>query len=92
MTKGMDQQKAAVTSGIWPLYRYNPTLSDEGKNPFQLDSREPSTDPADYMYNEIRYRSLKLAKPEQAQVFLEEARADAKSQYAAYKYLADRPF
>jgi len=92
MTKGMDQQKAAVTSGIWPLYRYNPTLSDEGKNPFQLDSREPSTDPADYMYNEIRYRSLKLAKPEQAQVFLEKARADAKSQYAAYKYLADRPF
>jgi pyruvate-ferredoxin/flavodoxin oxidoreductase len=92
MTKGMDQQKAAVTSGVWPLYRYNPNLSTEGKNPFQLDSREPSTDPADYMYNEIRYRSLKQAKPEQAQVFLEQARANAKNQYAAYKYLADRPF
>ena len=92
MTRGMDQQKAAVTSGVWPLYRYNPNLSAEGKNPFQLDSREPTTDPADYMYNEIRYRSLKQAKPEQAQVFLEKARADAKSQYAAYKYLADRPF
>jgi pyruvate-ferredoxin/flavodoxin oxidoreductase len=92
MTKGMDQQKSAVTSGVWPLYRYHPELSGQGKNPFQLDSKEPTTDPADYMYNEIRYRSLKQAKPEQAQVFLEKARADAKSQYAAYKYLADRPF
>lgn len=80
MTKGMDQQKAAVTSGVWPLYRYNPNLSTEGKNPFQLDSKEPTTDPSDYMYNEIRYRSLK------------QARANAKNQYAAYKYLADRPF
>ncbi len=92
MMKGMDQQKAAVTSGIWPLYRYNPGLGAEGKNPFQLDSKEATTDPADYMYNEIRYRSLKQAKPEQAQVFLEQARANAKAQFAAYKYLADRPF
>jgi pyruvate-ferredoxin/flavodoxin oxidoreductase len=92
MTRGMEQQKAAVTSGIWPLYRYNPDLSSQGKNPFQLDSREPATDPADYMYNEIRYRSLKQAKPEQAQVFLEKARENAASQYKAYKYLADRPF
>ena len=92
MMKGMDQQKAAVTSGVWPLYRYNPKLSAEGKNPFQLDSKEATTDPADYMYNEIRYRSLKQAKPEQAQVFLEQARSDAKKRYAAYKYLADRPF
>ncbi len=92
MMKGMDQQKAAVTSGIWPLYRYNPLLAKEGKNPFQLDSKEPTTDPAEYMYNEIRYRSLKQAKPERAQVFLEQARKDAKAQYAAYKYLADRPF
>jgi pyruvate-ferredoxin/flavodoxin oxidoreductase len=92
MTKGMDQQKSAVTSGVWPLFRYNPVLAAEGKNSFQLDSKEPTTDPSDYMYNEIRYRSLKQAKPEQAQVFLEQARANAKSQYAAYKYLADRPF
>jgi pyruvate-ferredoxin/flavodoxin oxidoreductase len=92
MTHGLEQQKAAVTSGVWPLYRYDPGLSSQGKNPFQLDSREPATDPADYMYNEIRYRSLKQAKPEQAQVFLEKARENAAAQYKAYKYLADRPF
>jgi len=92
MMKGMDQQKAAVNSGVWPLYRYNPLLAKEGKNPFQLDSKEPTLDPADYMYNEIRFRSLKQAKPERAQQFLEQARQDAKAQYAAYKYLADRPF
>ncbi|MDR1316188.1 MAG: pyruvate:ferredoxin (flavodoxin) oxidoreductase [Spirochaetales bacterium] len=92
MMRGLEQQKAIVTSGIWPLYRYDPALSDQGKNPFQLDSREPTTDPADYMYNEIRYRSLKQAKPEQAQVFLEKARQNAAAQYKAYKYLADRPF
>ncbi len=92
MTKGMDQQKAAVTSGMWPLYRYNPDLAKEGKNPFQLDSKEPTTDIADYIYNEIRYRAVKQANPALAQSFLEQLRKDADAQYKAYKYLADRPF
>jgi pyruvate-ferredoxin/flavodoxin oxidoreductase len=92
MAKGMDQQKAAVNSGVWPLYRYNPALTESGKNPFQLDSKEPSMDPADYMYKEIRYRSLKEIRPEEAQKFLESARVNAKNQYQQYKYLADRPF
>jgi pyruvate-ferredoxin/flavodoxin oxidoreductase len=92
MEKGMDQQKAAVNSGMWPLYRYNPKLAEESKNPFVLDSKEPSIDPADYMYKEIRFRSLKQSMPELADRYLEETRKTVKKQYQAYKYLADRPF
>ncbi len=92
MAKGMQQQKAAVTSGVWPLYRFNPALAEAGSNPLSLDSKEPTTEIEDYIYNEIRYRSLRQAKPEQAQVFLEQAKKNAQDQYKMYKYLADRPF
>ena len=91
MSKGMDQQKAAVTSGLWPLYRYDPTLEAEGKNPLQLDSKEPSTDLSDYMYKEIRYRSLRQSNPEVAQELLEKAEKGVTSQWDLYKYLADKP-
>ncbi|MFO8065170.1 MAG: pyruvate:ferredoxin (flavodoxin) oxidoreductase [Spirochaetota bacterium] len=91
MTKGMDQQKAAVTSGLWPLYRYNPMLEAEGKNPLQLDSKEPSTSLSDYMYKEIRYRALRQSNPEVAQELLEKAENTVQSQWELYKYLADKP-
>jgi pyruvate-ferredoxin/flavodoxin oxidoreductase len=91
MSKGMDQQKAAVTSGLWPLYRYDPTLEAEGKNPLQLDSKEPSTSLSDYMYKEIRYRSLRQSNPEVAQELLEKAQSTVESQWDLYKYLADKP-
>ena len=91
MAKGMSQQKAAVTSGLWPLYRYDPRLADEGKNPLQLDSREPKTPIADYVYQEIRYRSLQQAKPEVAQAYLDQAEKQAREQYRYYRYLADMP-
>ncbi len=91
MTKGMDQQKAAVTSGMWPLFRYNPALAKEGKNPLILDSKEPSTDVADYMYNELRFRSLRQTKPEKAEKFLGQVRRDIETQYKMYKYLAEKP-
>jgi pyruvate-ferredoxin/flavodoxin oxidoreductase len=87
MTKGMDQQKRAVTSGVWPLYRYNPTLKDEGKNPFTLDSKEPSIDVADYVYNEVRYRSLKQINPDRAEQLLDQLRRATKEQYERYKML-----
>jgi pyruvate-ferredoxin/flavodoxin oxidoreductase len=90
MSRGLEQQKAAVTSGMWPLYRYNPVLAKEGKNPFILDSREPSSDPAEYMYNEIRYRALKQAQPERALDLLEKTKENIKTTYEQYKYLADR--
>jgi len=55
MTKGLDQQKAAVLSGHWPLMRYNPLLKEEGKNPLVLDSKAPSIPLDKYVYNETRY-------------------------------------
>jgi len=92
MTKGMDQQKAAVNCGLWPLYRFDPRLSEDGKNPFQLDSREPSLDVEEYMYAETRFKALTQANPERAAMLLENARNGVKKQYKEYKYLADRPF
>jgi pyruvate-ferredoxin/flavodoxin oxidoreductase len=92
MAKGMDQQKAAVTSGVWPMYRFNPSAAEDGKNPLILDSKEPSTEVADYIYNEIRYRSLRQAKPDQAEKFLEQAKVNVKDQYKMYKYLSERPY
>ncbi len=90
LRKGVGQQKLAVESGAWPLFRYNPKLKAEGKNPFILDSKEPSSDIGDYMYNEIRFRALKQIGPERAASLLEVARKDAKERYSYYKYLADR--
>ena len=92
MAKGMDQQKSAVSSGMWPLYRFNPLLAAEEKNPFSLDSREPSSDVAEYMYNEIRYRSLKQSKPERAAELLEKTKKNVEDTYKQYKYLSDRQF
>ncbi|HEY9594198.1 MAG TPA: pyruvate:ferredoxin (flavodoxin) oxidoreductase [Spirochaetia bacterium] len=91
LRKGINQQKLAVDSGAWTLFRYNPKLAAEGKNPLTLDSKEPTVDIADYMYNEIRFRALKQAGPERAAALLDIARKDAKERYAYYKYLADRP-
>ena len=92
MTKGMSNQKEAVTCGLWPLYRYDPRLVDQGKNPFQLDSKEPDFNLADFMYKEVRFKSLKNANPERAQMLLDKAVAKAKRRWQEYKYLADRPF
>lgn len=92
MTKGLDQQKAAVTSGMWPLYRYNPELAAEGKNPLVMDSKEPTTDVADYIYKETRFKSLKEMRPERAQMLLDQLKKDVEMQYKHYKYLAERPF
>ncbi len=91
LLNGIKQQKAAVETGAWVLYRYNPLAKQEGKNPLTLDSKEPSRDIAEYMYQEIRFRALKNANPERAAALLEQARKDAKERYAYYKYLADRP-
>ncbi|HVO40309.1 MAG TPA: pyruvate:ferredoxin (flavodoxin) oxidoreductase [Spirochaetia bacterium] len=90
LRKGISQQKMAVDSGAWPLFRYNPKLKAEGKNPLILDSKEPTADIGDYMYNEIRFRALKQISPDRAAALLDIARKDAKERYAYYKYLADR--
>jgi len=92
MTKGMDQQKAAVNSGMWPLYRYNPLNEEQGKNPLTLDSKEPSIGVDEYIYNEIRYRALKKSNPERAAQLLESLKKQVNRNYANYKYLADREY
>ena len=58
MSKGLEQQKLAVQSGLWPLYRYDPRLTAEGRNPLQVDSKEPTVPVDQYMYNETRFRML----------------------------------
>ncbi len=93
MMKGMNQQKAAVDSGVWPLYRYDPRLKTQGKNPFQLDSKEPDYGKLDgYMYAEVRFKSLREANPERAAQLLEKQRGLIERRYKEYRYIADRSF
>jgi len=92
MSKGLEHGKAVVTSGLWPLYRYDPRLKEQGKNPFQLDSKEPSTSIEDFMYSEVRFKSLKQADPARADRLLSIAKTHAERVWKEYKYLAERPF
>jgi len=92
MSKGPEQGKAAVTSGLWPLYRYDPRLKEQGKNPFQLDSKDPTTAIEDFMYKENRFKSLKAANQAEADRLLAIAKKQAERVWKEYKYLAERPF
>ncbi len=75
MAKAMDNQKAAVASGHWPLYRYNPLRRLEGKNPMQLDSPAPKIPISEYINMENRYRMLMKSDPERAKMLMEQAQA-----------------
>ena len=88
MAKGMHQQKLAVESGHWPLYRFNPKLENEGKNPFVLDSHDPKIPLQDYIYTEGRYRMLQRSDPESAKVLLEHAQQSVNHRWRQYKQLA----
>jgi pyruvate-ferredoxin/flavodoxin oxidoreductase len=88
LAHGMDQQKAAVNSGYWPLFRYNPDLVEQGKNPFQLDSRPPSIDLKDYIYNETRYTMLVKSNPEHAQELYKLAQEDVSAKWKLYDYMS----
>ena len=89
MAKGMHQQKLAVESGHWPLYRYNPKLAVEGKNPFQLDSHDPKIPLQDYIYTEGRYRMLRQSAPEAAKSLLGQAQESVNHRWRQYKQLAE---
>jgi len=89
MAKGMHQQKLAVDSGHWPLYRYNPKLADENKNPFQLDSHGPKIPLEDYIYTEGRYRMLQQSDPEVAKFLLAQAQKSVKHRWQQYKQMAE---
>ncbi len=88
MVKGLDQQKKAVDSGHWMLLRYNPDLAKEGKNPLIIDSKEPTLPLKDYIYNETRYKSLAVAKPEEAAQLLAEEEKDIRAKWRFYNHMA----
>ena len=88
MAKGMHQQKLAVESGHWPLYRYNPELALENKNPFQLDSGDPKIPLRDYIYTEGRYRMLQQSDPDVAKTLLEQGEKLVQLRWQHYKQLA----
>ncbi len=91
MVYGLDQQKAAVQSGYWPLCRYNPELARQGKNPLQLDSRAPTLPLEKYIYNETRYTMLAHSNPEAARRLLAEAQREVIRRWKFYEYLAAMP-
>jgi pyruvate-ferredoxin/flavodoxin oxidoreductase len=88
LVHGLDQQKLAVQSGHWPLFRYNPDLAKEGRNPFQLDCRPPSIPLEKYIYNETRYTMLVQAHPAEAKVLLQEAQEDVRQRWRLYEKMA----
>jgi pyruvate-ferredoxin/flavodoxin oxidoreductase len=85
MAFGLNQQKSAVLSGYWPLLRYNPALREQGKNPFQLDSKAPSIPLKQYMYEEARYSMLARSHPDHARELLRKAQDDVERQWRVYE-------
>lgn len=88
MSKGMEQQKLAVQTGYWPLYRFNPALHAEGKNPLILDSKEPTTPLEQFAYNETRYRMLLQSNEERAESLMQLAKQDVRDRWNRYHELA----
>jgi pyruvate-ferredoxin/flavodoxin oxidoreductase len=88
MTAGYLEQKKAVACGHWPLYRFDPRLKEQGKNPLQLDSKAPTATFEEYAYGENRYRTLKKSKPEAAAALMKLANRDASQRYALMEQLA----
>ncbi len=92
MSRAMQQQKAAVNSGHWLLYRYDPRLTEQGNNPLTLDSKPPSIPMKDYAYAETRYKMLTLSNPEEAKRLMELAQSDIYARHQFYQQLAGLDF
>ncbi len=88
LVNGLKHQDMAVKSGLWPLYRYNPVLADEGQNPLKLDSKDPSIPVKDVAYTETRYSMLALSDEERAEKLMEFAQEDVDERWALYKQMA----
>jgi pyruvate-ferredoxin/flavodoxin oxidoreductase len=90
MSRTQTHEKLAVDSGYWHLYRFNPSLKAEGKNPFTLDSKEPEIDKfTDFLDTEVRYTSLKLTFPEVSKALYETAKEEAWERYLGYKKMSE---
>jgi pyruvate-ferredoxin/flavodoxin oxidoreductase len=88
MALGAEQQKLAVASGIWPLYRYDPRRAARGEPPLLLDSPEPKVPAREYMRNETRFRMVEKQNPERFRRLLAKAEREARQRYAVYRQLA----
>ena len=88
IAKGMEQQRLATDAAYWPLYRYDPRLTEEGKNPFQLDSKAPKIALRDYAYNENRYRMLLQSDPTAAEALMKDAQEFVNRRWRKYEELA----
>ena len=89
MGRTQAQTKSAVEAGYWHMYRFNPLLEAEGKNPFTLDSKEPDWSKFQgYLASEVRYTSLQKAFPKEAEILFKAAESNAKWRYNTYKKLA----
>lgn len=89
MSMGLEEQKKAVSCGHWPLYRFDPRLKKEGKNPLQLDSKAPTTELDDFVNGENRFRILQKSKPEVAAALLEQSKKDIASKYSLMEKLSE---
>jgi pyruvate-ferredoxin/flavodoxin oxidoreductase len=93
MGKAQEEQKLAVECGYWHLYRYNPTLAEEGKNPMTLDSKEPQWDKfQDFLKGEVRYTTLLKQFPVEATELFVAAEGNAKWRYDGYKRLSEQQY
>jgi len=92
MTLGYEEQKNAVASGHWPLYRYNPDLALQGKNPLQIDSKDPTLPLAEYALNENRYKILQRANPEASERLLGKAQKNVTAKLKLLKSLAEMDY
>lgn len=88
LRKGLEQQKLAVECGIWPLYRFNPALIEQGKNPLSIDSKAPTIPVSQYAYNETRYRMLMLSDESRAEALMKLAEKDARGRWDLYRQMA----
>ena len=89
MGKSQEEEKRAVESGYWLMYRYNPLLKKEGKNPFILDSKEPTADLHDFIMGEVRYKSLVKQFPDEAKRLHEQLAKEYAERYEYYKKMAE---
>ncbi|MBQ7936280.1 MAG: pyruvate:ferredoxin (flavodoxin) oxidoreductase, partial [Clostridia bacterium] len=89
MGTSMAESKKAVQSGYWQLYRFNPALAEEGKNPLTYDSKEPTMEYRDFIMNEVRYNALSRANPERAEVLFTAAEKSATEKRENLKKLSE---
>jgi pyruvate-ferredoxin/flavodoxin oxidoreductase len=85
---GAEQQKLAVDSGHWPLFRFDPRRTEKGENPLQMDSGAPKVPLGQYVRNETRYRMIEQAHPEAFKQLLETSQREITSRYSVYEQLA----